>query len=103
MTLVAAVQLETRPDAWERAEALVARAAAAGARVVALPETFLEDAPLEAWQSRLSALARAHRVALAGGTLREGAPGDARPFQTTVYLSASGDEVFRYRKVHLFD
>ncbi len=102
-TLVAAVQLETRPDAWQRAQALVALAAGRGASVVALPETFLEDEPLEPWHAKLSALARAHGVALVGGTLREGAAGDPRPYQTTVVFSAKGDEVTRYRKVHLFD
>lgn len=108
MTLVAAIQLETRPDAWERAQALVALAADRGARVVALPETFLEygpadDTSLETWSPRLAALARAHGVALVGGTLKEAAPGDPRPHQTTAVYSRSGDEVFRYRKVHLFD
>jgi nitrilase len=103
MVLVAALQLETRSDAWERTEALVARAAERGARVVAIPETFLEDAPLEPWREKLAALARARKVALVAGTLRESAAGDARPFQTTLVFSANGDEVHRYRKVHLFD
>src|SRR5580692_4327541 len=103
MTVVAALQLEPRKDAWDRARALVGRACDRGARVVALPETFLEDEPLEPWREKLSLLARENDVALVAGTLREDAPGDPRPYQTTLVLSASGEEVFRYRKVHLFD
>jgi predicted amidohydrolase len=103
VTLVAAIQLEPRTDAWDRARSLVARARERGARVVALPETFLEDEPLERWHERLAALARENAVALVAGTLREHAPGDARPYQTSVVFDATGREVFRYRKVHLFD
>jgi predicted amidohydrolase len=103
MTLVAALQIEPGPHAWERSAALVALAASRGARVVALPETFLEDAPLEAHAADLAALARDREVALVAGTLREAAPADARPYQTTLVYNAKGDEVFRYRKLHLFD
>lgn len=110
--LVAAVQLETKDDpelAWERARELVARAADRGARVVALPENFLDESldprqePFEGLKGWLAALAREHEIGLVAGTIREPAPGDLRPFQTTLAFAPSGDEVHRYRKVHLFD
>jgi predicted amidohydrolase len=103
VTLVAAIQLEPRQDAWDRVRALVARARERGAKVVALPETFLEDESLEPWHSRLATLAHESGVALVAGTLREHAQGDARPYPTSVVFDAAGREVFRYRKVHLFD
>lgn len=103
MPVVAALQLEPGPRALERAAALVSRARERGAQVVALPETFLEDDALHEHQAALAALARDQEVALVAGTLREAAPGDPRPYQTTLVLDAKGEEVFRYRKVHLFD
>jgi predicted amidohydrolase len=110
--LVAAVQLETREDpdaAWARTCDLVARAAARGAAVVALPENFLDesleprDQPFETWRGSLSSLAQHHRVALVAGTVREPAPGDPRPFQTTLVFAPDGSLAHAYRKVHLFD
>jgi predicted amidohydrolase len=110
--LVAALQLDTRDDpetAWERARELTARAAARGARVVALPENFLDESiapreqPFETWRSWLAELAHENKVALVAGTVRETAPGDLRPFQTTLVFSLDGHEVHRYRKLHLFD
>jgi nitrilase len=107
VVLVAALQLECSPD-LARASRLVALAAGRGARVVALPESFLDAEPLadhdvRALGETLGALAREHRVALVAGTLREPAPGDPRPYQSTLVFSAEGREVARYRKVHLFD
>jgi predicted amidohydrolase len=107
---VAALQLEARGSpalAWERARAVANQAASRGARVVAFPETFLDvegaGEDFDLWRERLACLARELGVALVGGTLREAVPGDRRPYQTTVVLAATGEERFRYRKVHLFD
>ncbi|HEY4158729.1 MAG TPA: carbon-nitrogen hydrolase family protein [Polyangiaceae bacterium] len=117
---VAAIQLESQADVsenLERAAVLVARAAAAGAELVLLPENFaffgpeadkrehaerLGDhaAPI---QSALAGWARAHRLFVVGGGFPERSSDSARPFNTAVVFAPSGELVTSYRKLHLFD
>lgn len=114
--LVAAVQMNASADKLrnrERTEVFVAAAASAGAALVALPEMFF-------WRGKateeheaaepipgpttdfLAELARRFRVYLLGGSIleRNELP---RPFNTSVFLSPSGEIIGVYRKVHLFD
>lgn len=47
--------------------------------------------------------ARKHGIWIHAGSLLERVPGEARIFNTTVVFNRQGDEVARYRKIHLFD
>jgi nitrilase len=106
----------TRPEANQAAAAAgIAKAAAAGARVVALPEYFcllgrrdtdkvaLREAegsgPLQAF---LSTQARAHGIWLIGGTLPLVASRPSRVRNTSLVFGPDGQPVARYDKIHLF-
>ena len=105
-------------------------AAARGAEFVALPENFafmrregarfpFAEAPAagspeidpgttepesEAGITRaLSRWARRDRLWLLGGSFPEAIPGDEKVYNTSVLFSPEGEEVARYRKIHLFD
>lgn len=82
------------------------------ADLVVLPEYFayLDDDPIKRQESgaafseigqRLSELARNTGVALHAGSLVE--PRDGRFYNTTLVFDASGAEIARYSKIHLFD
>ncbi len=118
MKYVAAVcQLTTTEDAdasIASAEALVAEAAAAGARFVALPEnvSFMgsERAKLDLAESldgptfaRLAKCAADHGVFLLAGTLPERGPSAQRAYNTSVLYGPDGRTLAVYRKIHLFD
>ncbi|MGC4089745.1 MAG: carbon-nitrogen hydrolase family protein [Polyangiaceae bacterium] len=117
---VSALQLSSQASLSEnlaQVEALVARAASAGAKLVVLPENFAymgpeagkraiaerlgdADAPI---QAALRDLARRASVAIVAGGFPE-ASGDAdRPFNTSAAFDSSGALVAAYRKIHLFD
>ena len=92
----------------------VREAALRGALLVALPENFAfmrregsafpcaeeSGGPLAQF---LGSLARQHRIWLVGGSFPETIPGDSRVYNTSVVFSPEGEEVARYRKIHLFD
>jgi predicted amidohydrolase len=114
----AVVQLTSLPDLARnlaRAEHWIARAAADGAELVALPENFAymrDEAPgphpaaqpLDGPVGRfLAEQARRHRIVLAGGTLPEAIPGDARVHNTSLVFERDGSVAAVYRKIHLFD
>ncbi len=100
--------------------ALVAEAAAAGARVVLVPEAFAfigSDRQRAAWLeslpegapstsgpilNRCQEAARALDVHLVLGGFPERA-GDGRAYNTCVHLAADGAIASSYRKIHLFD
>jgi predicted amidohydrolase len=114
---VAAVQLNAGADKQaniDRAGQLVARAAAAGARLVVLPEKWngfgsskilracaegLDDGPSVA---AMGDWAREHAIHLVGGSITERS-GSGRLFNTSLVFDPSGDLVATYRKIHLFD
>jgi deaminated glutathione amidase len=48
-------------------------------------------------------LARAYKVFIHAGSIMERIAGDDRIHNTTVVFNRSGDEIARYRKIHLFD
>ncbi len=115
---VACVQLNSgaaKADNLEKAEHLVARAAATGADVVVLPEkwnaigsveTLRSNAePLEGGES-IEAMARwasMHGVTLIGGSITEVREGREKLSNTCAVFDPSGEIVAVYRKIHMFD
>lgn len=115
---VAAIQTVSGPDVDENlraADALVAEAAANGARLVALPEYFALLSPDETAKLRaaetpgdgpiqrfLSGAARRHGVWIVGGTLPLAARTPGRVRNTVLVYDAAGAVVSRYDKIHLF-
>jgi predicted amidohydrolase len=98
----------------EQAREGIAQAASQGARFVALPENFAfmrrEGLPFPCAQGPdgdivrfLQTAAREHSVWLLGGTFPEAIPDEARVYNTCLLLSDEGQEIARYRKIHLFD
>jgi deaminated glutathione amidase len=115
---VACVQLTSRADKaanLERTERLVARAAAAGADLVVLPEkwnaigdaTVLHAAaePLAGGESveAMSTWARTHGITLVGGSITERREGREKLSNTCVVFDPEGEFAAVYRKIHLFD
>lgn len=114
---VAIVQLCSTDDLDEnltKAEQGIAEAAERGAAFVALPENFAymrrEGGRFPCAQGddgeilkALSDWSRRFGVWLLGGTFPEAIGGDERVFNTSTFWSPEGDEVARYRKIHLFD
>ena len=118
---VAIVQLTSTDDLsanLANAEKGIQEAAARGAEFVALPENFAymrrEGSPFPCVQGpdgellrTLARWARDHRIWLLGGSFPEAMPeareGDLRVHNTSLLYSPEGEEVARYRKIHLFD
>jgi predicted amidohydrolase len=115
---IAALQMVSTPDVdrnLDAAAALIARAAAAGAQLVALPEYFClmgrrdddklaiaevpGDGPIQRF---LVAQARAHGLWLVGGTLPLRAEGEARVRNSNLVFAPDGALAARYDKMHLF-
>ncbi len=100
----------------ERALAFIAEAAARGAEGVALPETFHCRGPGEVMRASaepipgplsaaLSEAARRHGVHLLAGSFNE-LPADAdddRTYSTSLFFAPDGEQLARYRKIHMFD
>ena len=116
---IAAAQMVSTPDVDRNLAAagrLVAEAAAAGARLVALPEYFclmgrrdtdklaIAETPGEGPIQRfLADAARVHGVWLVGGTLPLRVPGrDDRVRNSCLVFGPDGGLVARYDKIHLF-
>jgi predicted amidohydrolase len=115
---VACVQLTSRSDKaanLEKAERLVAKAAATGADLVVLPEKWnaigdgevLHAAAetLESGESAeaMSSWARTHGVTLVGGSITERREGREKLSNTSVVFDSEGSITAVYRKIHLFD
>lgn len=115
---VAAVQMVSSPnvdDNLARAEALIAQAAAQGARLVGVPEYFCilgrRDSDKVAVrepdgqgpiQSFLSATAAKYRVWLVGGTVPLVSSDPNKVLNTVLVFDDNGRRVARYDKIHLF-
>jgi len=113
---VAAVQTGCTEDVGRnvaRAIAGVRDAAAAGARLIVLPERFAypaEGAPFRASAERipgeltqaLSALARELGIVLVAGSMLERVPGKRKFYNTSLVFDEGGEVIARYRKIHLF-
>ncbi|MBI5879322.1 MAG: carbon-nitrogen hydrolase family protein [Chloroflexi bacterium] len=115
---VAAVQMladESVERNLNAADALIDEAAAKGAQVVALPETWpcisADNATVVAnAQSldgpivqRLEAAARRNHIYLHGGSINERIPNSDKTYNTTVLLGPDGERIATYRKIHLYD
>ena len=115
---VAALQMVSTmrvEDNLSTAAGLIAEAAAAGARLVALPEYFClmgqrdtdkverreadGNGPI---QQFLAAHARQHQIWLVGGTLPLVAPEPQRVMNSVLVFDPSGARIARYDKIHLF-
>jgi predicted amidohydrolase len=114
---VACVQLNSREDVAANrhaAERLVRAAAASGARLVVLPETWtykgrpdrlseVAEAADGASNSLLAGLAAELGVYVLAGSLYERTSTPGRFFNTAVLLGPDGAPLATYRKLHLFD
>jgi deaminated glutathione amidase len=114
---VGCVQMNTRDDVAANmrvATELVEEAAAAGARLIALPETWLfkghsdgirasAEPPDGPGNARLAALAARHEVYVLAGSVYEPAGADGRVFNTSALFGPDGTLLAMYRKLHLFD
>src|SRR5215210_1231840 len=115
---VACVQLTSGSDKaanLEKAERLVARAAATGADVVVLPEKWnaigspdvLHAAaePLEGGESvtAMAEWARQHGITLVGGSISERRDGREKLSNTSIVFDSEGAVTGLYRKIHMFD
>jgi deaminated glutathione amidase len=116
MLVVAAVQMtstETVADNLDRAERLISRAAEQGATVVGLPENFAylrseaeaieyrqqPDGELVAWMRELASRLNIYLLA---GSFPE-AVGPEKVYNTSLLFNPKGEQIARYRKIHLFD
>lgn len=110
--IVAGLQLdvgwETPRESFARARVQAARAAAAGARLLVLPEMFSTGFTMNAALAASFAaasrevvveLARGHSVWVAAGLAE---PGLERPRNACVVVSPAGDELLTYHKIHPF-
>jgi predicted amidohydrolase len=114
---VGCVQLNSRDDVAANravAERLVREAAAAGARLIVLPETWTYkgsherlaevaeavDGPSNALLARLAAELNVYVLA---GSLYEPAAAEGRFYNTSALFGPRGDLLATYRKLHLFD
>jgi len=116
---VAAIQMVSSPnvqDNLQQAAELIGQAAAAGAKLVSLPEyfCFMGQGDLQKLEIReqpgagpiqefLSAQAARHGIWLAGGTLPLACPDPGRVFNTTFVYGPDGKSLARYDKIHLFN
>jgi predicted amidohydrolase len=115
---VACVQMTSGPERsanLEKAEKLVARAAATGADLVGLPEKWdaIGDAevlyaaaePLEDSQAvrAMADWARTHAITLVGGSIAERREGREKLSNTSVAFGPEGEVLGVYRKIHMFD
>jgi predicted amidohydrolase len=92
----------------------IRQSAAAGAKLVALPEVFIwrgdkrsERAAAEPISgpasTAMAVLARELGIYLLGGSILEEIPGSAKAFNTSLLFDPSGKLIATYRKIHLFD
>lgn len=114
---IAVVQLNSNEDKQsnvERACRLIDSAAADGARLVALPETFSfmgpNDATIASAESldgptisQLAEKARQHSVYILCGSIQELSDEPPKTYNTSVILNPLGEIAAKYRKIHLFD
>ncbi|MGH7949058.1 MAG: nitrilase-related carbon-nitrogen hydrolase, partial [Candidatus Binataceae bacterium] len=115
--LAAAVQLSSGRDKAANlacAERLIRLAAARGAALVALPETFNwrgsaaeEPAAAEPLDgpslSLISRLARELDVCVLAGSITERAANESKSYNTSALVGRDGAVLAVYRKIHLFD
>ncbi|ADB16696.1 Nitrilase/cyanide hydratase and apolipoprotein N- acyltransferase [Pirellula staleyi DSM 6068] len=114
---VAAIQMRATDDVaanFATAVTLVGQAAAAGARLVVLPELFVSygdlartaavaQSLLGTWITELQQLAKSKNIWLVAGSIPEQVANDQRAYNCSTVISPTGEIVAAYRKIHLFD
>ncbi|MEX2183067.1 MAG: carbon-nitrogen hydrolase family protein [Chloroflexota bacterium] len=114
---VALVQTDATGDVdanVARAAALADEAAAAGARLVALPEYLQYRGPDDGFRASarpvpgpttqpFAEVARSRDAWILVGSVAEQSDDPRRPYNTSVLIAPSGEIAATYRKVHLFD
>ena len=114
---VAIIQMNSQDDKSANiatALDLIDRAAAAGARLVALPEVWpylgAEDGSRDQAETipgliteQLADRARRHGIYIHGGSIYETRPGDPGMYNTAVVIDPAGEIIARYSKIHMFD
>lgn len=114
---VAVLQMNSGADKQENIDValnLIDHAAAAGARLVSLPEVWPYLGPEDANRDHaepvpgpLTALlaerARRHGIYVHGGSMYETRPGDPGMYNTAVVIDPQGQIIGRYSKIHMFD
>jgi len=115
--LAAAIQMSAGSEKsanLERAERLIRAAAAHGATLIALPETFNwrgkrgEEASIAETiagesVSLMANLAAELKVHIVAGSITEQIAGQEKTYNTSVMLGPDGARMGVYRKIHLFD
>ncbi len=113
----AVIQVSSQADKTrntETATRLIREAASAGAELTLLPEYWTyqgpEDGYLEAAEpipgptsEALSDLARELGIFIHAGSMPEQVPGNERAYNTSLLFGRDGQQLARYRKIHLFD
>jgi len=114
---VAVVQMNSQDDKRANIAAaldLIDRAAATGARLVALPEVWPYLGPDDMSRDQaetipgpitelLAQRARQHGIYVHGGSIYEMRPGDPGMYNTAVVIDPTGDIIARYSKIHMYD
>jgi deaminated glutathione amidase len=114
---VAIIQMNSQDDKQANiatALDLIDRAAATGARLVALPEVWPYLGPDDVSRDQaetipgpiselLAQRARHHGIYIHGGSVYETRPGDPGMYNTTVVIDPTGEIIARYSKIHMFD
>ncbi len=114
---VAVVQMNSGDDKGANIDAArdgIDRAAATGARLVALPEVWTYLGPVSGnagaaetipgpLTDELAERAREHGIFLHIGSFFERVEREQRLYNTSVVFGPDGHEIARYRKIHLFD
>ncbi|MDQ3044758.1 MAG: carbon-nitrogen hydrolase family protein [Chloroflexota bacterium] len=114
---VAAVQMNSGTDKERNvatALEMIDRAAAGGARFVALPEVWTYLGPDDGNRpnaepipgptiERLAERARSHGIYVHVGSILEIRSGDPRLYNTTAVIDPGGHVIARYSKIHMFD
>lgn len=113
---VAVAQMRTVSDKqknYEKAEEMIAQAAAKGAQLIIFPEDMhyigpyspdiREQIPGGECCQRLGACAKKHKIWVHCGSIKEVSPDPYKAYNTSILFSSQGEPVSIYRKIHLCD